>query len=156
MEEVTDPFNLPKQDKKESTPTPKQIDYQQVIQRLAEIEDEIKSRGIEELLEEKEALRKVIKDSMVAACTEVEYDEASNYEAVIVPRTKDVWDLPVLKTMLSKSQQKRYIVEAVDEVAVKTGTKTGDLSRGAMEVKGAVKKVQTALALYVREREMEE
>ena len=158
-EDIQDPFadkvtahNPEKMDYVHSKETPKQVDFVYVIQRLAEIEDEIKRRGIQELIDEGAELRKVLKDAMIAASTNVEYDETSNYEAVIVQRTKDAWDVDLFKSLLSKSQKKRYITEIADEVVIKAGFKTGDLSRGYLEAKGAVKKVSTSLALYVKER----
>ncbi len=161
-EDVQDPFadkltahNDEKMNHVHSKEPPKQIDLGLVIRRLAEIEDEIASRGIEDLLKEKEALRKALKDAMKRSKSEVEYDETSNHEAVLIWRFKDSWDLLVFEKMLTPAQRKRYIIKSISEGAVTAGVKNGDLSRGELESKGAVRKAPTSLALYVREREEE-
>ncbi len=162
-EDVQDPFadkltahNDEKMDHAHSKEPPKQIDFKLVIRRLAEIEDEIASRGIEDLLKEKEALRKALKDAMTRAKSEVEYDETSNCEAVLIQRFKDSWDLSVFEKMLTPAQRRRYIVKSIFEGAITDGVKNGDLSRGELESKGAVCKAPTSPALYVRERKEEE
>ncbi len=141
-----------KMDHAHSKSIPPPINCELVIRRLAEIEDEIASRGIEDLLKEKEALRKALKDAMTRSKSEEEYDETSNHEAVLMQRFSDSWDLPVFEKMLTPAQRKRYLIKSVSEGAVKDGIKNGDLSRGRLESKGAVAKVQGSLALYVRER----
>ena len=130
----------------------KQIDFELVIRRLAEIEDEIASRGIENLLKEKDLLRKALKDAMTRSESKEEYDETSNHEAVLMQRTKESWDVDILQALLSAAQRKRYIIKSVSEGAVKDGIKNGDLSRGELESKGAVRKTLGSVALYVRER----
>ena len=130
----------------------KQVDFELVIRRLAEIEDEIASRGIEGLLKEKEALRKALKDAMTRSKSEREYDETSNHEAVLTQRFKESWDIGVLRALLSPAQRKRYIIDTIAEGAIKDGIKNGDLSRGELEAKGAVRKTPGSVALYVRER----
>ncbi|KKL15719.1 hypothetical protein LCGC14_2502780 [marine sediment metagenome] len=134
---------------------PPPIDFERIIRRLAEIEDEIASRGIEDLLKEKEALRKALKDAMTRSKSEEEYDETSNHEAVLMQRTKESWDVDILQALLSPAQRKRYIIKSVSEGAVKDGIKNGDLSRGELESKGAVRKTPGSIALYVRERKSE-
>ncbi len=137
----------------ESIPPP--INIELVIRRLAEIEDEIKRRGIKELIDEGARLREVLKDEMKRAETRLAYDETSNHEATLVPRFKDVWDVDALKKMLPGRKWDRYIftTEMIAEDKVKEGIKIGDLKRDELEAEGAVVKVPTSLALYVRERE---
>ncbi len=137
---------------KSTSPT---IDIELVIRRLAEIEDEIASRGIESLLKEKDALRKALKNVMTLSESEKEYDETSNHEAVLVQRFKDSWDMPTFEKMLTPAQRKRYITKAVSEGAVADGIKNGDLSRGRLESEGAVAKTPGTVALYIRERKEE-
>jgi hypothetical protein len=134
---------------KEAPPT---VDFEVVIRRLAEIEDEIVRRGVEDLLAEKEELRKTLKDAMKRARSEEEYDEVSGHEAVLVQRTADVWDVGKFRDGLTAAQRKRYLVEAIADGAVRDGIKNGDLSRGELESNGSVTKVPGSLALYVRER----
>lgn len=167
MEKVTDPFAdgalkahddgtiKSKMDHAHSKEPPKQIDFEYVIRRLAEIEDELKSRGANELIEEKDMLRKALKKAMLDAETVNEYDETSNYEGVLVPQTSDVWNVNKFEKLLSPAQRKRYIEKAPIKDAVKDGIKSGDLSRGALEYKGAVRKAPGTPKLYVRERKDE-
>ena len=134
---------------------PKQIDFEYVVRRLAEIEDELKSRDVTDLIDEKDKLRKALKKAMLDAGSASKYDEMSNYEGVLVPQTSDVWDVNKFEKMLSPMQRKRYIEKAPIKDAVKDGIKSGDLSRGALEYKGAVTKLPSAPKLYIRERKSE-
>ena len=167
MSDVRDPFGDKvtahddgtiegKMDHAHSKEPPKQVDFELLIRRLAEIEDEIKRRGIEDLLKEKDLLRKALKDAMARSKSEREYDETSNHEAVLVQRFKDSWDLPAFEKLLTPAQRKRYLVKSVSEDAVADGVKNGDLSRGNLETGGAVTKTLGTVALYVRERKEEE
>ncbi len=158
-EDVQDPFantmtthDGKKMDHAHSKNIPPPIDFELLIRRLAEIEDEIASRGIEDLLKEKDVLRKALKDAMTRSKSVEEYDETSNHEAVLMQRTKELWDVDILQALLSPAQRKRYIIKSVSEGAVKDGIKNGDLSRGELESKGAVRKTPGSVALYVRER----
>ncbi len=138
---------------KEKGPAP---DVPGVIRRLAEIEDELSRRGIDPLEKEKARLRKVLKDHMSQCGSEVEYDETSNYEAVLVQRFSDLWDVDALKALLTPAQRGRYIAESVSIGAVGDGLKNGSLSRGSLEASGAVARVPGSKALYIRERKEEE
>ena len=80
------------------------------------------------------------------------FDETSGWEAVMTPRSHDVWDLDALSSLLSPTQKKRYIRRMIDETATKEGIDNGDLSRAQLEAKGAVRKEVGQKALYVRER----
>ncbi len=158
-EDVQDPFadkltahNDEKMDHAHSKTPPPEIDMAVIIRRLAEIDDELDSRGIDPLIKEKEALRKALKDAMTHSKSEEEYDETSNHEAVLMQRTKESWDVDILQALLSPAQRKRYIIKSVSEGAVKDGIKNGDLSRGELESKGAVRKTLGSIALCVRER----
>ena len=131
------------------------LDVPGAIRRLAEIEDELSRRGIDPLEKEKARLRKALKEYMDAVASEAEYDETSNYEAVLVQRFSDAWDVDALKAMLNPQQRGRYIAESVSVGAVGDGLKNGDLSRGELEAGGAVAKRQGSKALYVRERKEE-
>lgn len=136
---------------------PPPINFERVIRRLAEIEDELKRRGANELIEEKKTLRDALKNSMTAGGTDREYDETSNYEATLVPRFKDVWDVEALKKMLPGRKWDRYIftTEEIAENKIKEGIKIGDLKRDELEAEGAVVRAPVSLALYVKEREDE-
>ena len=126
--------------------------HELIVRRLAEIEDELSSLGIEKLSKEKEDLRSQLKVFMVKNEVGTVYDETSNFEAVMTPRSHDVWDLDALSSSLSPTQRKRYIRKMLDETAVKEGLDNGDLSRAQLEAKGAVHKEVGQKALYVRER----
>ena len=137
MEKVADPFadgtvkahNDEKMDHVHSKKFVPPINFELVIRRLAEIEDELERRGVSELIEQKEILRKALKDAMTAGGTDIEYDETSNFEATIVPRFKDEWDVDVLQRMLSAAQHARYTVLIADEASIKVGITTGDFSK---------------------------
>ena len=134
-----------------------ELDFLKVIRRLAEIDDEIKSRGLDPLLKEKEELRELLKKHMLQDKRDVVYDETSNWEAVFVQRFEDTWNVGVLKKMLKPAQRARYIVEQVLPKGVTEGIKTGDLSRATLEKGGAVKRQPKGKpALYVKERKPEE
>lgn len=151
MTDVQDPFE-DKMDRKESTKISPPINFEFIIRRLAEIEDELKSRSISDLIDEKDKLRKALKKAMLDAESINEYDETSNYEGVLVPQMSDVWDVSKFEKLLSPAQRRRYIEKTPIKDAVKDGIKSGDLSRGALEYKGAVTKMPGAPKLYVRER----
>ncbi len=134
-----------------------ELDFLKVIQRLAEIDDEVKRRGLDPLLKEKEELRDLIKEHMLKSKRDEVYDETSNWEAIFVQRFEDVWNVGVLKKMLKPAQRARYIIEQVLPKGVAEGIKTGDLSRATLEKGGAVaKRPKGKPALYTRERKPEE
>ncbi len=122
------------------------------IRRLAEIKDELDNRGIDPLVAEEKKLREGLKKYMLDAKLDSEYDETSGWEAVMTPRSHDVWDMAAFSSLLSPTQKKRYIRRMIDEAAAKEGIANGDLSRAQLEAKGAVRKEAGQKALYVRER----
>jgi hypothetical protein len=158
MKSVEDPFaeagpGFGKMDKVVAKPDKgPHLDVGNVIRRLAEIEDELSRRGLDPLEKEKAKLRKALKDYMDRLASEVEYDETSGWEAVLVQRFSDTWDVDAFKAVLTPQQRGRYIAETVSTGAVGDGIKNGDLSRGELEAGGAVTKKPGAKALYVRER----
>lgn len=131
-------------------------DLPEMTRRVAEIEDELARRGADPLIEEMAELKKDIKTRMLAENRECVFDEVSEYESVLVDRARDVWDAGAFEVMLKSTQKKRYITKSVDTDAVKTGVKSGDLSRAKMEKNGAVRKEPMGPALYVRKRKSEE
>ncbi|KKL92103.1 hypothetical protein LCGC14_1888000 [marine sediment metagenome] len=150
------PFGEP-QTKVESIDDSAELDFLKVVRRLAEIDDEVKRRGLDPLLKEKEELRNLLKEHMLKDKKEEVYDETSNWEAVFVQRFEDVWNVGVLKKMLKPAQRARYIIEQVIPKGVAEGIETGDLSRVTLEKGGALKQSKKGNpALYVRERKPEE
>ena len=123
-----------------------------MIRRIAEVDDELSSRGVDPLVKEKEELRKALKKYMLDHDMKASFDEVSGWEAVMTPRSHDVWDMDVFSSLLSPTQKKRYIRRMIDETAAKEGIANGDLSRAQLEAKGAVYKEAGQKALYVRER----
>lgn len=123
-----------------------------MIRRIAEVDDELSSRGIDPLVKEKEELRKALKNYMLKHDIETSFDETSGFEAVLTTRSYDMWDIDALSSLLSPAQRKRYVRMMVDETAVRGGIENGDLSRAKLEAKGAVRKEAGQRALYVRER----
>jgi len=127
------------------------------IRRLAEIEDELGRRGANKLLTEQKKLKDALKKDMLAQGSSEAFDEISGYEAVLIPRRSDVYDMTRLQEILTDAQRERYIRLAVDIDALKGGIDSGDVSRAALERAGAVSKVSGGSpALYVRERKAEE
>ena len=123
-----------------------------MIRRIAEVDDELSSRGVDPLVKEKEELRKTLKKYMLKHKIDTSFDETSGWEAVMIPRSYDVWDMDAFSSLLSPTQKKRYIRRMIDETAAKEGIANGDLSRAQLEAKGAVRKEAGQKALYVRER----
>ena len=123
-----------------------------MIRRIAEVDDELSSRGVDPLVKEKEELRKALKKYMLKHEIDTSFDETSGWEAVMTPRSHDVWDMDAFSSLLSSAQKKRYIRRMIDETAAKEGIANGDLSRAQLEAKGAVRKEAGQKALYVRER----
>ena len=157
MGEFKDPFSDLKQDKvvaKEKFPEGI-INTASIIRRLAEIEDELSRRGIDPLEKEKTKLKKTLKDYMLKYEQEMAYDETSGWEATLIQRSSDVWDVDALKDILSTKQKKRYIAESVHVGAVEAGIKSGDLKRPSLEKAGAVVRNPGSKALYVRARKEE-
>lgn len=120
------------------------------IRRIAEIEDELNSRGIKELRDEQETLKKQVKAELLNKEQTRVFDEVSGYEAVIQSRKEDSWDVDKFKSVLTNSQTARYIVEWPDFKAIEEGLANGDLSRAKLESSGAVEKVAKTVALYIR------
>ncbi|HEC64446.1 MAG TPA: hypothetical protein ENI23_04050 [bacterium] len=127
-----------------------------IVRRIAEIEDELDSRGLDQLVKEKEDLRKKLKSSMLDTNTKMVYDEESEFEAVLTERSSDIWDMKILEEILTQTQLARYVKRMVDESAIKDGIKNGDLSRPTLEKLGAVEKRAGAKALYIRARKNNE
>ena len=123
-----------------------------MIRRIAEVDDELSSRGVDPLVKEKEELRKALKKYMLKHEINTSFDETSGWEAVLTPRSYDVWDMDAFSSLLSPTQKKRYIKRMIDEAAAKEGIANGDLSRAQLEAKGAVRKEAGQKALYVHER----
>lgn len=131
------------------------------INRLAEIEDELDSRGNDDLLKEQKKLKAEVKKLMLSNDLNFAYDEASNYEGVLSQRHTDTWDEEKFKTSVPKKKHKRYFRvipkhEELDVVAVIEGVKNGDLSLAQLTVDGAFAREPTNKALYVREREKDD
>lgn len=128
------------------------VQVSNLLQRYAEIEDELASRGIDPLIAEKEEIKKIIKDSMLKNGVNKTFDEVSNYEAVMQSRSSDAWDLENLKKILTGSQLERYTMMYPNIAAIEEGIKNGDLSRSKLEEEGAVFKTPGTPALYIRKR----
>jgi len=125
------------------------------VRRIAEIEDELASRGADPLLDELAEIKAEIKEEMVESDTDVAFDETSGWEAVVVWRASDKWDLAKLQEAVGDKYE-RYTKTTVDTAKVKNGIKRGDLRRPVLEAAGVVKRGKPTPALYVRERVEEE
>lgn len=129
-----------------------------IIRRLAEIKDELDSRGIDPLVKEQDDLKKKLKKIMITREVDSAYDETSNFEAVLIGRSSEKWDVGNFKKAVPGKKHARYIqvVESLDMAAVKEGLHNGDLTRARLEKWNAVKKMPTSVALYVRERKQDD
>jgi hypothetical protein len=155
MPEVIDnPFEVAKKKFDIGAPPEDDTSITGLIRRLAAIDDELASRGIDPLAKEQTAKKKSLKNTMLKGDVKEAFDEVSEWEAVLTPRSSDEWDIEKLKAVLTPSQRKRYIVkqEVILFDLLAEGLKNGDLKRAELEYKGAVTKVPTSLALYVRHR----
>ncbi len=143
------------------------FDADTAIRRCAAIEDELDSLGANDLMKERDHLKKTIKSHLTNLVDIVGidhfpddktgyYDEVSNWEAELVVRTKDEWDIEKLRGELTNKQKTRYITLRADQSAIKEGISNGDLSRAKLESVGAVTKTPYSFALYVRERKIED
>lgn len=129
-----------------------------IIRRLAEIKDELDSRGIDPLVKEQDELKKELKKLMKERGVDSAYDETSNFEAVLVARSSEKWDVDNFKKAVGAKKQARYIqvVESLDLAKVQEGLHNGDLTRAKLEQHKAVTKTPTSVALYVRERKQDD
>jgi len=115
--------------------------------RLAEIEDELESRGCNALLDEKELIRTELK-KLMAMEQQLEYkDEETGYVATATPSYRDVWDTNKLEKALTKTQRSLCIIRSVDTRAVAQLVKVGALSRATLETVGAVTKQLITVSL---------
>ena len=138
----------------------------EAIRRLAAIEDELESLGANKIIIEKGKLRAQLKTyltGLVECSTSLTikggaevYDEVSNWEAIVLQRKKDEWDLEKLRGELTNKQKTRYITLHADKDAIKEGISNGDLSRAKLESVGAVKKVPFSYALHLQERKQDD
>lgn len=129
--------------------------FEGLVQRLAEIEDELNSRGIVELLKEKDTLRTELKDAMIAAEELEIYDEVSGYEAKLQPSTTVSYDIPRLKSALIPAHVKLVIRETVDGKKLEELIRMGVTTRTHLEKAGAVGKTLKSVSLIVKQRKVE-
>ena len=140
----------------------KSDEVSEAIGRMAAIEDELESLGANDLVIEQGKLRAQLKTyltGLVECSTPLTikggtsaYDEVSGWEAIILQRNKDEWDIEKLREGLTDKQKTRYITLHVDKDAMKEGIENGALSRAKLESVGAVHKAPYSYALHVRER----
>jgi hypothetical protein len=130
------------------------MDITASLRRVAEIEDELNSRGINPLEEELKTLKSDIKEYLLQNNLDELFDEISEYEAVIIPRSSDSWDVESFKLAATEAQKRRYVEvqEILNIPAIEKGIKNGDLSRAKLEAFNAVKKTPVSLACYIRKR----
>lgn len=114
---------------------------EELVHRIAEIEDELVRLGVSKLLDEQKSLRDTLKALMMLELKDRVIDESSNWEAVLTVPLTDAWDVSMFTRVLSEAQRQRYIVPTVDTGAVAQGVKIGDLSRVKLEVAGAVQRI---------------
>lgn len=121
-----------------------------MIARIVEINEELESIGATELEEERENVRSTLKASMMKNMKDYAIDEVTGYYAKLQVRTKTVYNLALLYKTLGATKTQRYVIETVDEDAIKRGLKNGDLSATKLEGSGAMAKMPTSVALYIK------
>ena len=123
----------------------------ELIRRVAEIEDELASRGLKELVTELETVRDELKTAMMEQQLDKSFDETSGYGASLSVRRRDTFHKGPLTEFfrLSPKRQERYL-RGVDVEAMKEGLANGDLSRAKLEQVGAVTKEPYSVALTVK------
>jgi len=124
--------------------------FEDLLNRLAQIEDELKSRGLVDLLKEKETLRTTLKDAMIAEELLTVIDEASGYEAKLSPSTSEVYDPVILRTALLPGHAQLVIKETVDGKALESLIRMGVTTRTTLEKMGAISKKLKSVSLLVR------
>lgn len=139
-------------DRELTTGFPQEISCGEYLARLVEIEDELVRVGAKRLLADRDALKDALKARMMKELIDHVVDEVSDYEAMLVVRTTDAWDVEKTKSAMTVKQRTRYVIEQIDAKLVAEGIKIGDLSRAALEVAGAVTRVPKDVALTVRPR----
>lgn len=121
-----------------------------LVRRLAEIDDELESRGANALIAEKEAIRERVKDCMADADTLTFTEEISGYVARITPSYTDTWDLQKLVMALPRPEMADEALKTVaDADKLKEWMRDGSISRLAMERAGALIRKLRSRALSV-------
>jgi len=124
-----------------------------LIRRLAEIQDELNSRELNDLIAEKEKIRTELKARMLIDNKTYQYDEVSNYEALITTPCSDNWNIEKLRPLLTNSTaQTLAITEAVNSDGIDELIKMGIITRHTLERYGAVTKRERSKTLIVREK----
>lgn len=124
-------------------------DEAEMICRIVSLQQELESNGANKLMKEIEELRVLLKESMMKNLKDYAVDEVSGNYAEIQVRTKTIYGLEELKGLLGKKAA-RYITEQVDPEAIKRGLKNGDISISMLEGSGAMGKMPTSAALYIK------
>jgi len=122
-----------------------------LINRLAEIDDELDRLGVNRLLAERENTRKRLKDTMTDAGLIEALDEASGYRAVIKDTHTDTWpNLKKLVEALPRAEMADEVLETVvNAKAIEKLVTGGLLTRSRLEQSGALVRVLRSRALYV-------
>lgn len=121
-----------------------------LVNRYAEIDDELERRGANALLDEREKLRERIKDCMADVDTLSYTDEVSGYQARISPSYSDTWDeRKVLAALPRPEMADEAFKTVVDGERMKEWARDGSISRLQMERAGALVRKLRSRSLHV-------
>lgn len=140
--------------KNQSSPTPLPSDpnLPNVINRLAAIDEELVSRGIVELTQERDQLREELKAIMIDGEVLEVFDEASNFEAVLQPSFSKTYNIPRLRAALMPGHHAQVIIETVDAKVLADLVRMGVTTWAGLEKAGAMGKGLRSVSLIVRPR----
>ena len=122
-----------------------------LIQRHAEIDDELERRGANDLLRERDHVRDLLKDAMVRADTIEAIDEVSGCCATIKPTFSDTFpDISALMDALPRAEMIQECLDTVVKREVVAGwIREGLVSRSKLIASGALVPVLRSRPLYV-------
>jgi hypothetical protein len=145
--------DTPPASKKASKAKPTRRRMLDLIAQIVDIDKAIEDTGLQRLLEKKSELRDELKCAMAATSTERLAHEAIGQSAALVPSYSDEWDVGATRQALTelKVAKGRFpIVEMVDVRAMRALIERSQVTRAALERRGAVKKRLRSVALHVR------
>lgn len=122
-----------------------------IIQRLAEIDNELESRGANALLKEKDHLRDLLKDQLTREGRLDFVDEVSGMQAIITDTHQDEWDADKLVACLPRPELAlEVIVNTVDGKRVRELIKEGAIAESELVEKGALRRKLRARQLKLQ------
>ena len=137
-------------------PTEQEYGLSSAVRRLAEIDDELRTRGILELTTERDKIRTELKEHMIATEQLECFDETSGYEARLQASTNTEYDVERLKGALMPAHFKLVVKETVDGKALADLIRMGVTTQTHLERCGVIGKTLRSVSLIVRPRKEQE